>query len=360
VKNKFFIIFSILATFSSVLNAQNYAIDFDGSNDHITTTIDADLQVMPSTTWSGWIKPNGAAGWQVIFGMEDGGWDRFLIIENGGLNLSMGHTNGRWNTGVSINTGAWQHVVAIYDNGAMRFYFNGTEYTTNQNEGNHSSSGKFTIGGNQTHSPHNYYGGQIDEVAVWNEALSANEISALYNSGAGLDASSNSGDYISSSNLVGYFKMNEGSGTTISDSSGNGASGTLNNMNASSDWVEGGISVVNTDILITSSTVSENITIGTIVGNFSSSGMAENVSLTYSLNNSGNASDDDNDSFTISGTTLLTSTTLDYETKTSYNIYINVNDGSSNYAKAFTVSVTNVNEAPTDISFEAPGVNVEY
>ena len=45
-----------------------------------------------------WIKPNGAAGWQVIFGMEDGGWDRFLIIENGGLNLSMGHTNGRWNT----------------------------------------------------------------------------------------------------------------------------------------------------------------------------------------------------------------------------------------------------------------------
>ena len=28
-----------------------------------------------------------------------------------------------------------------------------------------------------------------------------------------------------------------------------------------------------------------------------------------------------------------------------------------NYAKAFTVSVTNVNEAPTDLSFEAPDVN---
>ena len=242
------VIYSLLITFSTALNAQNHAIDFDGSNDHITTTIDADLQAMPSTTWSGWIKPNGAAGWQVIFGMEDGGWDRFLIIENGGLNLSMGHTNGRWNTGVSINSGSWQHVVAIYDNGVMRFYFNGTEYTTSQNEGNHSSIGKFTIGGNQTHSPYNYYRGQIDEVAVWNQALSANEITALYNSGAGLDASSNSGDYTSSSNLVGYFKMNEGSGTTISDSSGNGASGTLDNMNASTDWVQGGISVVNTDL----------------------------------------------------------------------------------------------------------------
>ncbi|MDA8763660.1 thrombospondin type 3 repeat-containing protein, partial [Flavobacteriaceae bacterium] len=241
------LIFVILFV-SNVSNAQNYAIDFDGSNDHITTTIDADLQAMPSTTWSGWIKPNGAAGWQVIFGMEDGGWDRFLIIENGGFNLSMGLTNGRWNTGVSINPGSWQHVVAIYDNGAMRFYFNGTEYTTNQNEGNHSSSGMFTIGGNQSHSPHNYYRGQIDEVAVWNEALSANEITALYNSGVGLDASSNSGDYTSSSNLVGYFKMDEGSGTTISDSSGNGASGTLNNMNASSDWIQGGVSVVNNNL----------------------------------------------------------------------------------------------------------------
>ena len=84
-------------------------------------------------------------------------------------------------------------------------------------------------------------------MAVWNEALTANEITALYNFGSGLDASSNAGDYTSSSNLVGYFKMNEGSGTTISDSSGNGASGNLYNMNPSSDWIQGGVSVVNTD-----------------------------------------------------------------------------------------------------------------
>ena len=33
----------------------------------------------------------------------------------------------------------------------------------------------------------------------------------------------------------------------------------------------------------------------------------------------------------------------------SYNIYLNVYDGANNFAKAFTVSVTNVNEAPSDI-----------
>ncbi|MGY8783680.1 MAG: thrombospondin type 3 repeat-containing protein, partial [Fidelibacterota bacterium] len=41
-----------------------------------------------------------------------------------------------------------------------------------------------------------------------------------------------------------------------------------------------------------------------------------------------------------------------YETKTSYNIYVNVSDGTSNYAKAFTVSVTNVLEPITDLGFE--------
>ena len=220
----FILLFGLL---NLVSTAQNYVLDFDGSNDHITTTIDADLDVMPSTTWSGWIKPTGVSGWQVIFGMEDGGWDRFLIIENGGLGLSMGKTTNRWMTGVSVIPGQWQHVVAIYDNGSMRFYYNGTEYVTNDQEGNHSSTGKFTIGGNQTHAPQNYYRGLIDEVAVWNEALTASEISALYNSGVGLDASVNSGNYSSSSNLVGYFKMNEGNGTTINDSSGNEASGSM-------------------------------------------------------------------------------------------------------------------------------------
>ena len=101
----------------------SYALDFDGSDDHVTTSIDADRNVMPSTTWSGWIKPIGSGGWQMIFGMEDGGWDRFLAIESGGLYLAMGHTSSRWRTGAVVTPGVWQHVVAVYDNGSMRMYY---------------------------------------------------------------------------------------------------------------------------------------------------------------------------------------------------------------------------------------------
>ena len=82
-------------------------------------------------------------------------------------------------------------------------------------------------------------------------------------------------------------------------------------------------------------------------------------SVTFSFANSNDARDDDNGSFTINGTSLIINSSPDYETKASYNIYININDGANNYAKAFTVSVTNVNEAPTDLSFGAPDVNLE-
>ena len=84
---------------------------------------------MPSTTWSGWINANGAGGWQVIFGMEDGTWDRFLMVKSGSTKFCMGHTSGCWEPGPSITPGVWQHVVSIYDNGAMRFYLKGAEYT---------------------------------------------------------------------------------------------------------------------------------------------------------------------------------------------------------------------------------------
>ena len=209
------------------------ALSFDRVNDRVITPIDADLQAMASTTWSGWINPIGSSGWQVIFGMEDGGWDRFLIIENGGLGLSMGMTSNRWQTGASVSPNVWQHVAAIYDNGSMRFYYNGNEYTTNSNEGNHSSAGNFTIGGNQNGN-HNLYGGLIDEVAVWNEALTSSEIAAIYNYGTGLNVASNSGNYTSSTNLVGYWNFNEGSGNIAYDQSGNGNNSTINGATWSS------------------------------------------------------------------------------------------------------------------------------
>ena len=160
-------------------SSNNGALVFDGTNDYVSTPIDADLQAMPSTSWSGWFKRTGtSSNWQCIFGMEDGGWDRALFIKANGYNLSMGASS-EWQTGASASPSAWNHVVVIYDNGTMRFYLNGVEYTTGTSEGNHSSNGTFTIGANQTGGIR--YGGIIAQVLVYDRALTTAEVQQIYN-----------------------------------------------------------------------------------------------------------------------------------------------------------------------------------
>ena len=68
-----------------------------------------------------------------------------------------------------------------------------------------------------------FFNGKIDDVAVWDEALTDAEISALYNSGETLYAKENYGDYSSKDNLVAYYTMDSdnGTGTTLSDDEGN-------------------------------------------------------------------------------------------------------------------------------------------
>ena len=63
--------------------------------------------------------------------------------------------------------------------------------------------------GNRNFAVSAYYDGLIDEVGFWDSELSANEVTALYNSGAGLSASSNSGNYSSSGDLLIYLKMQQ-------------------------------------------------------------------------------------------------------------------------------------------------------
>ena len=105
------------------------------------------------------------------------------------------------------------------------------------------------------------------------------------------------------------------------------------------------------DIGVTSTTISENVSATSVVGILSAVDSDTTDTHTFTLANSGDSQDDDNGSFTVSGTHLIINSSPDFETKSSYNIYINVNDGVNNFAKAFTVSVTNINEAPNDIGF---------
>ena len=59
------------------------ALNFDGSDDFVTTPVDADLDAMATTTWEAWVYPTASSGsWRFVMSMEDGGWDRFIANYN--------------------------------------------------------------------------------------------------------------------------------------------------------------------------------------------------------------------------------------------------------------------------------------
>ena len=58
-----------------------------------------------------------------------------------------------------------------------------------------------------------------------------------------LKASADSGNYDNSGDLFGYWKFNEGTGSTLTDSTSNSNNGTLTNMD-SSDWVTSGLNLI--------------------------------------------------------------------------------------------------------------------
>ena len=108
-----------------------------------------------------------------------------------------------------------------------------------------------------------------------------------------------------------------------------------------------------TDITLSNASVPENQPAGTVVGTLASTDEDAGDSFSYSLVEG----DADNASFTISGNQLQTTGPLDYELKSSYSIRVQTTDaGGLSYEKVLAITVTNVNEPPTDIQLSNASV----
>ena len=101
-----------------------------------------------------------------------------------------------------------------------------------------------------------------------------------------------------------------------------------------------------TALALSNTSVLENAASGTTVGTLAGTDADAGDTHTYTLV-SGTGSTD-NASFTITGTTLNTAAVFNFEAKNSYTIRVRVTDaGGLTFERAFTISVTDVNEAPT-------------
>jgi hypothetical protein len=229
----------------------NYALDFDGSNDYVAANgVTSNLgssNGLPYTV-SAWVYPDTTnRGAIFAFNSTEASDENVVLLFYGKSSEKKFH---HWNIGGSytgstndFETGEWHHIVDVVDSsGNGKLYVNGGLEGSWSN-GSNSSADRFSIGQEYDgtgSTASDFFNGKIDEVAVWNVALSAADVTSLYNSGNGLNASANSGNYDNSADLVGYWKFNEGTGSTLTDSTSNSNNGTLRNMDNSSDWVTSG------------------------------------------------------------------------------------------------------------------------
>jgi subtilisin-like proprotein convertase family protein len=107
-----------------------------------------------------------------------------------------------------------------------------------------------------------------------------------------------------------------------------------------------------TALALSSATLLENLPANTAVGTLSTSDPDTGETFTYSFGIG--TGDSDNASFAIVGNVLQAKSSLDFETKSSYAIRLRTTDsGSLVLERTFTISVMDVNEAPTQLNVAA-------
>ncbi|MBN1370659.1 MAG: cadherin domain-containing protein, partial [Anaerolineaceae bacterium] len=101
-----------------------------------------------------------------------------------------------------------------------------------------------------------------------------------------------------------------------------------------------------TDISLTPATVYENRSAGTLVGALAA--VDANLGDTFTFALVAGGGDTDNAAFALTGPTLVTAQTFDFETRSLYTIRVRVTDsGGMTYEEALTVTIVNDNDAPT-------------
>jgi hypothetical protein len=210
--------------------SNNNSVNFDGTDDHMTfTSFDAGS----SKTLSMWIKLDSISsagiylfGSSFYYGYVTANGQIVYIYDGGASALTLGATH-------AITTGTWTHLAIVGSGGTATLYKDGVLRATGIDR---SPTGLSRLGGAATNR---FVDGLIDEVAWWNSALTATDISAIYNGGAGPTDLGTNGLNL---NPVNWWRMGDndgGTGTTITDQGSAGNHGTLNNTASPNGIVSG-------------------------------------------------------------------------------------------------------------------------
>ncbi|MEP5071967.1 MAG: LamG-like jellyroll fold domain-containing protein, partial [Crocinitomicaceae bacterium] len=192
-------------------------LSFTGTTENATTGSNVSLGVNTEMTIEAWVKLNSSA-LKIIAAQTDGSNDRGMMLYtvSGVLRLS-GYNSSSSNYIVygttNINDNAWHHVVGTYGaNGEWNTYVDGVLEGNNPGaSGNMNGlSAPVTIGSQILAGTGEV---SIKEVSIWDTEKSGTDVLNAYNGYVGYTGTE--------SGIVGYWKVDEGSGTALDDLTAN-------------------------------------------------------------------------------------------------------------------------------------------
>ena len=224
------------------------ALDFDGVDDYVSVTDHASLDMTGALTIEVWVNisslPSDIESIVTKWNKTGSQQSYALVISDkisfrisfDGSSIHTLEQSAQFPTGLS-------HVVGTNDGSYMHLFVNGTMIgdSTAFNQGIFNSSTNLEIGNAvNLDDKDTYFSGIIDEVRIWDVALTRaqfREMMCKKLTETIVGATNETGiSGVKWSDLKGYWRFDEGTGTTAYDETANDNDGTLTNM-ASDDWV---------------------------------------------------------------------------------------------------------------------------
>ncbi len=237
--------FRFLLALSSLLlftygHAQNNALDFDGSNDLVTTSDFFEFRTDYSV--EAWVNTTATTGMIVSkWDAGDGNSTFSLQLSSGRPWASNNEAPFSFISTRTINDGNWHHIAVTYDLSAttLTMYVDGLLDITNSSAGVNGTQNDFDITLGAEPDGGTPLDGTIDEVRIWNDVRTEEELALNMNHEL-------SG---SETGLIAYYNFDQGTAggsngafTSLPDESTNSNTGTLSNFaltGSSSNYLTG-------------------------------------------------------------------------------------------------------------------------